>query len=191
MLGPQRFDAVQRMAAPGAADSRCCWGRIGRMPVEWSGGPLDSEQLPHRLECGAVSRAQQAVIPDLAKVVGKARRPKPANEWLCTEGAARGVRGLGSFVVEGELTIFQGEEAVIADGHAKDVGSQRLAGLRAGAHRFTRHHPGLFPDLWGDKVNHAGLSQRGAEFGAKRDGKGLDGDQEIFLGWQPMLAILG
>jgi hypothetical protein len=46
------------------------------------------------------------------------------------------VRGLGSFGVEGELTIFQGEEAVIADGHAKDVGSQRLAGVRAGAHRF-------------------------------------------------------
>jgi hypothetical protein len=118
-------------------------------------------------------------------------RPQPADACLGMKGAELGWLGLGIFVGEGDLTIFQGEAAVLAQGHAQDVGRQRLEGLRAGAHRFTMPHPVLCPALWGDKVNHAGLSQRLAALGANPDGKGRDGDQESCAGWPPRLALLG
>ena len=47
---------------------------------------------------------------------------KPADEFLSTESADLGLRGVGIFVLEGDLAIFSGEDAVIADGHTKDVG---------------------------------------------------------------------
>jgi hypothetical protein len=104
-VGPQRFDERHRMATPGAVDSRRGRCRIASRLLEGAWGTLGSEKLPHRLAGRAVSRAQQAVIPDLDKMIRKDRRQKPAEAFLRTESADRGVRGVGLFVWEGDLAI--------------------------------------------------------------------------------------
>ena len=75
-------------------------------------GAPGSAELSHRLECIAVSRAQQAVIPDLDNMGRQATQQQPADEFLGTEGAELGLLGLGSGVVEGTLTIFTCEHVV-------------------------------------------------------------------------------
>jgi len=185
VLGPQRVDEPQGMAAPGAADSRRGRCRIGSRPCSGSGGALGSAKLPHRVACLAVSRAQQAVIPDLDTRVRQDRRPQPADACLGTAGAALGVLGLGRLVWAGDRTIFKVEEAVMADGHAQEVGRPLLEGVSASAHRCTRHHPVPCPALTGDTVKHGGLSQRRAECGTTHEGKCLDRPQEIVSGWPP------
>jgi hypothetical protein len=92
------------------------------MLFEGAWGTLGSEKLPHRLEGLAVARAQPAVIPDLDKMVRQDMLQKPADEFLSTESADLGLLGAGIFILEGDLAIFQGEDAVIADGHTKDIG---------------------------------------------------------------------
>jgi hypothetical protein len=61
--------------------------------------------------------------------------------------------------------------------------------VRSTADWFARHHPVLVPEGVGEKVKHGGLAQRIAHLGPKQDGKGLDRDQEIFPGWEPLTAI--
>jgi hypothetical protein len=191
IFGPQRFDECHRMAAPGATARRCGWCHIGSVPFALSWGRRDSEKRPHRWEGGAVSRAQQTVLPDLDQVGRQAMRQKPADECRGTAGAERGLRGRRSFGLAGDLTSCQGEAAVMAEGHPKDIGSQILEGVRAGAHRVAMPHPVLFPDLRGDEVKHAALAPRIAEFGAKDDGKRRDRGQESCSGGQPLRALLG
>ena len=94
------------MATPGAVDSRRGRCRIASMLFEGAWGTLGSEKLPHRLEGLAVSRAQQAVIPDLDKMIRKDMLQKPADEFLSTESADLGLLGVGIFVLEGDLAIF-------------------------------------------------------------------------------------
>jgi len=74
------------------------------MPCWGSGGALGAEKRPHCLEGLAAARAQQAVIADHDKRVGRDMRPKPADDFRGTEGADRGVLGVGSFVLEDDRT---------------------------------------------------------------------------------------
>jgi hypothetical protein len=105
-VGPQRFDACQRMATPGAVDSRRGRCRIASLLLEGAGGTLGSEKLPHRVEGLAVSRAPQAVIPDLDNMIRQDMRQKPADACLRTESADRGLLSVGILVLEGDLALF-------------------------------------------------------------------------------------
>jgi hypothetical protein len=106
MLGPHRFDECHRMATPGAVDRRRGRCRIASILLEGAWGTLGSEKRPHRLEGLAVSRAQQAVIPDLDQMIRKAMRQNPAEEFLSPASADLGLRGVGILVWEGDLAIF-------------------------------------------------------------------------------------
>jgi len=150
---------------------------------------LNPQKLPGFFQVVAVARAKQAVIPDLDQVVRQDLWPEPADACLGSDGADLDGPSLGVLVLEGDLAIYELEDAVVADRHTKDVGSHIVSGMRSTADRFTMHHPVLFPEVVGDKVKHGGLSQCIAHFGTKQDGKRLDRNQAIFPGWELLTAI--
>jgi hypothetical protein len=150
---------------------------------------LNPQKRPGFLQGVAVARAKQAVLPDLDTVVRQDVWQEPAEEFLGSARADLDCPGLGVLVLEGDLAICERAEAVVADRHTKDVGSQRVSGVRSTTDRFTMHHPVLFPEGVGDKVKPRGLAPRLAHVGTQPDGKRLDRHPEIFPGWEPLTAL--
>jgi len=50
-------------------------------------------------------------------------------------------------IMKSNLVVLQLDQAAVADGHAKDIGSQVFQSCTPIAHRFAVHHPILLPDL--------------------------------------------
>jgi hypothetical protein len=190
-LGPARCHACHRMTPPGAADSRGGRGRIGSRLCWASVRAVSAQKRPHRVERLAVARTTQAVIPDRDPRVRKPRRPKPAAAFLSPESAELGVLGVGIVVLEGDLTSCPCQEAVMADGHANDVGRERLERVSAWANWLAMDHPVLCPNRCGDAVKPGGLSQRRAAVGTQHDREGLHRDQASGPGGQPWLVLAG
>jgi hypothetical protein len=114
-----------------------------------------------------------------------------ADELLGLESGGSEGAGVGGAIAEGDLAVVQLEDAVIADGDAKDVGSQILEGVESIAHGLAMDDPVLLPDCWWDKGEEVGLAQSVAELGAKDEGEGLDGKEKVLSGGQPSLTIRG
>ena len=53
---------------------------------------------------------------------------KAADELLGGKGRGSELAGVGGTEAEGDLAIGQFQDAIVADGHAKDVGGQVLEG---------------------------------------------------------------
>ena len=70
-----------------------------------------------------------------------------ANELLGGEGAVLELVSGGIFVRERDLASLQLAEAVVTEGHAKDVRGEIFEGLLAGADRFGMDDPLLFPEI--------------------------------------------
>ena len=188
-VGPQRFAEWHHACALGAATRRLWRWCLGRVTVWVSVAILNPQKLPGLFQVVAVARAKQAVIPDLDQVVRPDMVQEPADECLGRDCADLDCPRLGVLVLEGDLAIDALEEAVVADRHTKDVGSQIVSGMRSTADRFTMHHPVLCPEGVGAKVKHGGLAQCIAHFGPNQEGKRLDRHQESFPGWEPLTAI--
>ncbi len=76
----------------------------------------------------AIPGAEDAVISNLDETFGQNMLQEAANELLSTEGADPDLTCAGLSVAEGDLTMGQLENALVADGHSEDVRSQILQG---------------------------------------------------------------
>jgi hypothetical protein len=67
------------------------------------------------------------------------------------------------------LAIFEGEDAAIADGHAKDVRSEVFEGGLAGAYGLRVNDLSLAPEPLVKELEELGLFEQVSEFGAEQD----------------------
>jgi putative transposase len=70
-----------------------------------------------------------------------------ADEFLRAQGTAFFFPAFSVTISKSHLMLIQFQDAVIADGHPEDVRRQVFQGTQSGPHRFTMHHPVLFPNL--------------------------------------------
>lgn len=166
--GPQRVDQSHHACALGAAHSSFWRCGIGRITCWGSLRTLSAQKGPGFVQCIAVARAKQAVIPDLDKVLRQDVLQEPADACLGSDGADLECPGPGVLVWESDPAIFESEDAVVADGHPKDVRRQRLEGLSASTNRLTMHDPVLFSDRRGDTVQQGGFVQRPVDWRRSR-----------------------
>ena len=91
------------------------------------------------------TRAQKTVIAHFNKPFGQNMLQKPPDEFHGGKGAGLEFPGVGRSVAKGHFSLSQFQDAVVADGHPKDVRRQVLQGREAIADRLAMHDPGLLP----------------------------------------------
>ncbi len=105
-----------------------------------------AEYLPGFFEPPAIGRREQPVIPDLDKTIGEDVLEKAADELLGRDGREPDLIGRRLLVGESDQAIVEFDDPPVADGDAKDVGSEILEGGLAGADSLTVNNPVLAPD---------------------------------------------
>src|SRR5438445_11456073 len=93
-----------------------------------------------------MSGAQQAIVTDLDEVRREDVLEEATNELLGGEGTRLELVSGRLFVSESNVAIFQLAEAVVTEGHAKDVRGKIAEGMGAGADGFGMDHPGFVPE---------------------------------------------
>jgi hypothetical protein len=129
----------------------------------------------------AIGVAEDAVIANFDESWGKNVLEEAANELLRVESAALELRGSAIFVREGDPAIFKLEDAIVANGDTKYIGSEILEGMLAGANGLGVDDPFFVPDLGIDLSKEIGLLEKITEFGAKEDGEGVAMDEEVWF----------
>ncbi len=89
------------------------------------------------------------------------------NELFGSDGATLELVRGRLFVSESDLTILQLAQAVIAEGHAKDVRGEIFESLLTRAYRLGMHDPVLLPHSGVDLRKEFRLLEAIAELGAK------------------------
>ena len=153
-------------------------------------GGLRGELSAQRLKVLSVGWAEEAIVTHLDEALGQDMLKETVNESFGGQRAALGLAGIG-FVTKRDLVILDLDDATVAEGDTKDVGSEILERGAAIADGLAMHDPVLFPYRGGDVRKTIGLAQRVAELGAKEFGKRLDREQEILAGRQPRVSVLG
>jgi hypothetical protein len=98
--------------------------------------------------------------------------------------------GFPVLIAKGDLTVLEFEEAVVAEGHAEDIGGEIFQGGLATADRLTIDDPILLPDLRWDLGVEGSVLEGVTELGTEDLPQGLDRDQKLAIfGWEPPLAI--
>src|SRR6267378_8658931 len=103
-----------------------------------------------------------------------------AKELLGGDGAVLELVSGRLFVRESDLAIVQLAEAVVADGHAKDVRGEIFEGRFAAADRFGMDHPVFLPNRGLQLNKEFSLYQLITKLGAEDFGESFDRDQEVF-----------
>ena len=84
------------------------------------------ELLTNKRQVLAGAGTEQAVITHFDKAFGQDVLQKAMDEFFCLQRAELGLAGVSGVVTEGDLVIFQLDDAAVADGDAKDGGGQVL-----------------------------------------------------------------
>jgi len=92
---------------------------------------------------------------------------KPADELLGGEGTAPGLTSRAIRIAKCDLVIRHAQNAVVAQGNPKDLGSQVLQRTQPAADWPAIDHPRDLPDLSGDLLVEVQLPQRRADLRAK------------------------
>ncbi|MEK6283806.1 MAG: hypothetical protein AABN95_25905 [Acidobacteriota bacterium] len=136
-----------------------------------------------------MSGAQQAVVTDFNEAWWEHVLEEAADELLGGDGATLELISGGVFVRESDLAIMEVAEAVVTEGHAKDVRGEILEGLGAGAYRFGVDHPVFAPDPGSDCGEQISLFQLIAELSAEDTGEGFHRNQKVFAGRAPAVEV--
>ena len=133
-FGLERFGQAHHFAALGAAQSPIlrCW--MGQLRVSLFSSARAREQLPDFLEQLAIAVAEEAVIPDLDKALGQNMLQETPDELFGGDGTVPSCPGLRVLVAKGDLIVFHSQDAIVTDGHPKDIGSQILQGSYSAAY---------------------------------------------------------
>ena len=115
---------------------------------------------------------------------------KAANELFGGKSRGLELAGIGCAITKGDPAIVHIENAVIADGNAKDVGSQVLESEGSVADRFTMHDPIFMPHLWGNVGKAIAILQSIPKLGPEYPGKRFYGKQKGLGSWQPQFTVL-
>jgi hypothetical protein len=108
-------------------------------------GGSGSEQGVGSVEQRTVGRAEQAVIAYFDESVREHVLQKTTDKLVGRPRAGFPLRSGCLLVLERDMALCKREDAVVADGHAKDVRSKVSEGVLATADRHTVHDPVLLP----------------------------------------------
>src|SRR6266542_4814302 len=118
-----------------------------------------------------MSGAEQTVVTDLDEPIREHVLEEAANELGGSDGATLELVSGRFFVRESDLAIMELAEAVVADGHAKDVSGEILEGCLALADRLAVNYPPLFPYAPVHCGEKAGVFQLITQLGAEDYGQ--------------------
>lgn len=76
----------------------------------------------------ATAMGEKTIVADFDKAPGQDVLKKAADELKSRQGGGSELAGVGGAEAEGDPAIGEFQDAVVADGDAKDVGSQVLEG---------------------------------------------------------------
>lgn len=108
------------------------------------------------------------------------------DELLGGDGRVSGLISGRILAGDRDLSIIEREDATIADGNSKDVRREVFEGGQAGAGGLRVDDPIIEPDLRFSEIEEVGLFDDVAELGAVEDREGLDVDEEIGTGVEPV-----
>lgn len=133
----------------------------GRMGCDSTG----SEQWSGPVEQMTVGRAEQAVRSDVDESVRQAVLKQTTNKLFGCEGTELDLISGRFLVRKRDFAILQREDALLADGHSKDLRGKISAGVLATADWLTVNAPVLFPDVLIDLSAQVGCLQLVSELG--------------------------
>ena len=170
-------------------------GRVGRVRVSASGrcgrvGGLRGEVGAQGREVLTVGWTEEAIVTHLDQAFGQDVLQKTLGELGGGQRAELGLTGVG-FVAEGDLVVLDLDDAAVAEGDAKDVGSKILEGRATVANRLAVNDPVLLPHVRRNVRKAISATQGVAELGAKEFGERLDREQEILASGQPRVTAFG
>jgi hypothetical protein len=113
-----------------------------------------------RRESFSGTGAEQAIIADFHEGFREHVLEEAANELFRRQRAAPLLACIRAPIAKGNLIVFHLQDPVVADGHPKNVGCQVFQRPQARSHRFTMHHPVLFPNPGGNEGIDRFLAQR-------------------------------
>jgi len=124
-------------------------------------------------------RAEPAVIADVDAAVRQDVLQKATPTLFGSEGTDLGLISGRCLGRKRDVAILQREDALRADGHAKESRGTIAEGLRATADGPTVHDPVLCPDVRRDLSAQVGFCQLVSDLGLEAYGEGLDVDEDV------------
>jgi hypothetical protein len=119
------------------------------------------------LQSGSLLGPEEAIVAHLLEAVGQDMLQKAADELRGREGGEFLSFGWAILITKGDLAVFEFEDAVVAQGHAEDIGGEIFQGGLAAADGLTINDPILVPDRrWQLEVEGSfleGVTELGAE----------------------------
>src|SRR3989449_7004106 len=113
-----------------------------------------------------ITGTEQAEITDFDEARREDVLEEAADELLGGNGATLELAGSRFFVIESDVAIFETDQAMIGDGHAKDVRSKVFESGEAAADRLGADHPSLLAGAGRHGREHLGRFQLFAKLGA-------------------------
>ena len=91
----------------------------------------------------SVCAGEQAVVSDFHKSFWEDMLQEASDELFRWYGLSFEPPGMGIFILEGHLTVFEFEDMVVAERDAEDIGSEVLEGLLSGSYGLGVDDPVL------------------------------------------------
>src|SRR3989304_10168631 len=139
---------------------------------------------------GAIA-AHESVVPDLHETRGQNVLEKAPDELEDIESDFSTTIAALLTIGEGNVSIFDGHDSGIGNGHPEDVGGKVFQGCLAASYGLTVDVPGDLPGCRIDFVEQPLSCHFGLEFGSEYLGQGFDGQVEGVSGWQPLFSVGG
>jgi hypothetical protein len=133
----------------------------------------------HRLEATPGAGAQEAEVAYLLEAAGQDVLQEAPEELHGLQAHAAPALGAALPVGEGDVIVLAGEDAMISDGDAEDVGGQVRQRRAAVADGLGVDHPVLRPDSRVDLLEQPGRPHRVAEASPEDPGERAVGDEEV------------
>jgi hypothetical protein len=102
-----------------------------------------------------------------------------ADEFLGGDSRSLDLISGGFLVLEGDVAVIEGENAIVADGDAEDVRCKIVESCFTTADGLRVNHPLLFPYTFVNLIEQAGFFKGVTEFGAEDDSEGDYVDKEV------------
>lgn len=114
-----------------------------------------------------VGRSEQAEITDFDETIREDVLEKTTDKLFGRDGREFELISRRILVRESNLAILKGEDAVVRDGNAKDVGSKIFESCFSGAYGLAVNDPIFEPDLLVGQVEEVGLFELITELGTE------------------------
>lgn len=129
---------------------------------------------------------QEAISSHLLEIARQHMLEEAVDELLGWYGGDFCGAGFAMAPAECNRSVLKGEDALVADSDAEDVGRQVLQGCLATADGDDIHDPVLLPEPWRSLVEEACLFEQIAEFGTKDSSQGFFWQEVVVSGHSPL-----